>query len=152
MAMNVVVTSHLPVCLYSAAGGKVNGGPLGAWEVNRTRSVVVTSHLGAWPLDHLALVVTSHLSVCCGNFTPTGLFQVARTNWTVTRTRWTVDHLALGRWIARPCVPAVPSDSDQNRSVRNTKNTKVDAEPKLCQRELRHGSRKGNRLKREKAI
>jgi hypothetical protein len=24
IAMNVVVTSHLPVCLYSAAGGKVN--------------------------------------------------------------------------------------------------------------------------------
>jgi hypothetical protein len=24
MAMNAVVTSHLPVCLYSAAGGKVN--------------------------------------------------------------------------------------------------------------------------------
>jgi hypothetical protein len=24
MAMNVVVTSHLPVCLYSAAGVKVN--------------------------------------------------------------------------------------------------------------------------------
>jgi SPX domain protein involved in polyphosphate accumulation len=23
MAMNVVVTSHLPVCLYSATGGKV---------------------------------------------------------------------------------------------------------------------------------
>jgi hypothetical protein len=24
IAMNAVVTSHLPVCLYSAAGGKVN--------------------------------------------------------------------------------------------------------------------------------
>jgi hypothetical protein len=24
MAMNVVVTPHLPICLYSAAGGKVN--------------------------------------------------------------------------------------------------------------------------------
>ena len=24
IAMNVVVTSHLPICLYSAAGGKVN--------------------------------------------------------------------------------------------------------------------------------
>jgi hypothetical protein len=24
IAMNVVVTSHLPVCLYTAAGGKVN--------------------------------------------------------------------------------------------------------------------------------
>jgi hypothetical protein len=53
MAMNAVVTSHLLVCLYSAAGGKVNhqvsrsprfphplnsyphllkGGPLGAWR------------------------------------------------------------------------------------------------------------------------
>jgi hypothetical protein len=51
MAMNVVVTSHQPVCLYSAADRKVNrqgrphplnsylhplnGGPLDAWEVNR---------------------------------------------------------------------------------------------------------------------
>jgi hypothetical protein len=31
MAMNVVVTTHLPVCLYSAAGGKVNR------QVARTR-------------------------------------------------------------------------------------------------------------------
>jgi hypothetical protein len=37
-------------------------------------------------------------------------------------------------------------------TVRSTKNTKVDAEPKLCARELRHDSRKRNRLKREKAI
>jgi hypothetical protein len=44
MTMNNVVTLHQPVCLYSAAGGKVNhqnrphplnGGPLGAWKVNR---------------------------------------------------------------------------------------------------------------------
>jgi hypothetical protein len=50
MPMNVMVTSHLPVFLYSAAGGKVNrqvaapteqlltplnGGPPGAWEENR---------------------------------------------------------------------------------------------------------------------
>jgi hypothetical protein len=35
---------------------------------------------------------------------------------------------------------------------RSTKNTKVGAEPKLCARELRHENRKGNRLKREKAI
>jgi hypothetical protein len=34
MAMNVVVTSHLPVCLYSAAGGKVNR------QVARTRRTV----------------------------------------------------------------------------------------------------------------
>jgi hypothetical protein len=40
----------------------------------------------------------------------------------------------------------------RNHSVRSTKNTKVDAEPKLCARELRQDSRKGNRLKREKAI
>jgi hypothetical protein len=31
--------------------------------------------------------------------------------------------------------------------VRSTKNTKVDAEPKLCARELRHDSRKGTDLK-----
>jgi hypothetical protein len=36
MAMNAVVTSHLPVCLYSAAGGKVNR------QVARTRA---NSHL-----------------------------------------------------------------------------------------------------------
>jgi hypothetical protein len=46
----------------------------------------------------------------------------------------------------------VPSDSDQNHSVRSTKNTKVDAAPKLRARELRYDRRKGNRLKREKAI
>jgi hypothetical protein len=34
MAMNAVVTSHLPVCLYSAAGGKVNR------QVTRTRQTV----------------------------------------------------------------------------------------------------------------
>jgi hypothetical protein len=31
MTMNVVVTTHLPVCLYSAVGGKVNR------QVARTR-------------------------------------------------------------------------------------------------------------------
>jgi hypothetical protein len=46
----------------------------------------------------------------------------------------------------------VPSDSDQNHSVRSTNNTKVDAAPKLRVRKLRHDSRKGNRLKGEKAI
>jgi hypothetical protein len=44
MAMNVVVTLHQPVCLYSAAWWEgeppnrphlLNGGPLGAWKVNR---------------------------------------------------------------------------------------------------------------------
>jgi hypothetical protein len=44
----------------------------------------------------------------------------------------------------------VPSDSDQNHSVKSTKNPKVDAAPKLRARELRHDSRKGNRLKRER--
>jgi hypothetical protein len=34
MAMNVVVTTHLLVCLYSAAGGKVNR------QVARTRRTV----------------------------------------------------------------------------------------------------------------
>jgi hypothetical protein len=34
MAMNVVVTSHLLVCLYSASGGKVNR------QVARTRRAV----------------------------------------------------------------------------------------------------------------
>jgi hypothetical protein len=38
MAMNVVVTSHLPVCLYSAAGVKVNR------QVARTRSTVTYTH------------------------------------------------------------------------------------------------------------
>jgi hypothetical protein len=33
---------------------------------------------------------------------------------------------------------------------RSTKNTKVGAEPKLCAEELRHDSRKGNQLKKEK--
>jgi hypothetical protein len=35
---------------------------------------------------------------------------------------------------------------------RSTRNTKDGAEPKLCAGELRHDSRKGNRLKEEKAI
>jgi hypothetical protein len=35
---------------------------------------------------------------------------------------------------------------------RSTKNTKVGTESKLCAEELRHDSRKGNRLKKEKAI
>jgi hypothetical protein len=36
--------------------------------------------------------------------------------------------------------------------VKSTNNTKVDAAPKLRARELRHNGKKGNRLKREKAI
>jgi hypothetical protein len=36
--------------------------------------------------------------------------------------------------------------------VKSTNNTKVDTAPKLRARELRHNGRKGNRLKREKAI
>ena len=35
---------------------------------------------------------------------------------------------------------------------RSAKNAKVDAEPKLCAGELRHDSKKGNRLEDEKAI
>jgi hypothetical protein len=38
MAMNAMVTSHLPVCLYSAAGVKVNH------QVARTRSIVTRTH------------------------------------------------------------------------------------------------------------
>jgi hypothetical protein len=38
IAMNVVVTSHLPVCLYSAAGGKVNR------QVFRTCQTVARTH------------------------------------------------------------------------------------------------------------
>jgi hypothetical protein len=38
MAMNAVVTSHLPVCLYSAAGVKMNH------QVARTRSTVTRTH------------------------------------------------------------------------------------------------------------
>jgi hypothetical protein len=32
---------------------------------------------------------------------------------------------------------------DQNHNARNTKNTKVDAEPKLCARKLQQDSRNG---------
>jgi hypothetical protein len=38
MAMNAVVTSHLLVCLYSAAGVKVNR------QVARTYSIVTRTH------------------------------------------------------------------------------------------------------------
>jgi hypothetical protein len=38
MAMNALVTSHLPVYLYSAAGVKVNR------QVARTRSTVTRTH------------------------------------------------------------------------------------------------------------
>jgi hypothetical protein len=38
------------------------------------------------------------------------------------------------------------------RSVKGMNNTKVDAAPKLRARELQHNGKKGNRLKREKAI
>jgi hypothetical protein len=41
----------------------------------------------------------------------------------------------------------VSSDSNQYYRGRSTKNTKVDAALKLLARELRHDSRKGNRLK-----
>jgi hypothetical protein len=44
----------------------------------------------------------------------------------------------------------VPSDSDQNHSGRSTNNTKIDAVSKLRARELRHDSKKGNRLKGER--
>jgi hypothetical protein len=42
MAMNVVVTLHQPVCLYSAAGGKVNR------QISYTRWTVDHSALGRW--------------------------------------------------------------------------------------------------------
>jgi hypothetical protein len=45
MAMNVVVTPHLHVCLYSAAGGKVNR------QVACTRWAVARSR---WTVDHSA--------------------------------------------------------------------------------------------------
>jgi hypothetical protein len=44
MAMNDVVTSHLPVCLYSAAGVKVN------LQVARTRSIVTRTH-NVWEMN-----------------------------------------------------------------------------------------------------
>jgi hypothetical protein len=45
IAVNVVVTSHLPVCLYSAAGGKMNRQAARTrWTVTRTR----------WTVDHSA--------------------------------------------------------------------------------------------------
>jgi hypothetical protein len=47
----------------------------------------------------------------------------------------------------------VPSDLSRNQSVKKHKrNTKDSAKPKLCAGKLRHDSRKGNRLKDEKAI
>ena len=45
IVMNAVVTSHLPVCLYSAAGGKVNR------QAARTRWIVARTH---WTVDHSA--------------------------------------------------------------------------------------------------
>jgi hypothetical protein len=42
MAMNAVVTPHLPVCLYSAAGGKVNR------QISRTHWMVDHSASGRW--------------------------------------------------------------------------------------------------------
>ena len=43
MSMNAVVTPHLPVCLYSIAGGKVNRQAARTrWTVTRTR----------WTVDH----------------------------------------------------------------------------------------------------
>jgi hypothetical protein len=46
MAMNVVVTSHLPICLYNAAGGKVNH------RVARTRRTVTRTRR---TVDHYPL-------------------------------------------------------------------------------------------------
>jgi hypothetical protein len=49
MAMNDVVTPHLPVCLYSAAGGKVNRQVACThWAVARTRWTVDHSAPGKW--------------------------------------------------------------------------------------------------------
>jgi hypothetical protein len=45
MAMNAMVTPHLPVCLYSATGGKVNR------QVARTRWTVACTR---WTVDHSA--------------------------------------------------------------------------------------------------
>jgi hypothetical protein len=45
IAVNVVVTSHLPICLYSAAGGKVNR------QAARTRWIVTRTR---WTVDHSA--------------------------------------------------------------------------------------------------
>jgi hypothetical protein len=42
--------------------------------------------------------------------------------------------------------------SDQNHDVKKYKEYEGCAEPKLCAGDLRHDSRKGNQLKREKAI
>jgi hypothetical protein len=51
IAINAVVTSHLPVCLYSAAGGKVNRQAARTrWTVTRTR----------WIVDHSAQEAESH--------------------------------------------------------------------------------------------
>ena len=45
IVINAMVTSHLPVCLYSAAGGKVNR------QAARTRRTVARTH---WPVDRSA--------------------------------------------------------------------------------------------------
>ena len=53
IAVNVVVTSHLPVCLYSAAGGKVNRqAACTCRTVTRTRWTVDHSAQEAKSLDH----------------------------------------------------------------------------------------------------
>jgi hypothetical protein len=50
MIMNVVVTLHLPVCLYSAAGGKINRQVAHTrWTVARTRWTVTRT---CWTVDH----------------------------------------------------------------------------------------------------
>ena len=46
----------------------------------------------------------------------------------------------------------VSSDSNRYHSGRSPKNTKVDTAPKMLAGKLWRGSRKGNRLKDEKAI
>jgi hypothetical protein len=51
MAMNVVVTSHLPICLYSAAGVKVNH------KVAHTRSTV-THHMVGPPRARNILIIS----------------------------------------------------------------------------------------------
>ena len=57
IAVNVVVTSQLPVCLYSAAGGKVNRQVARTrWTVTRTRWTVDHSAQEAESPDHVYLL------------------------------------------------------------------------------------------------
>jgi hypothetical protein len=67
IAVNAVVTSHLPVCLYSAAGGKVNHQDAHTrWTVTRTRWTVDHSVPGRWIAR--SLVYTERWTTRCWEY------------------------------------------------------------------------------------